>query len=283
MALPTLQSALRAVLAERCRATRPRRVVPVVASILFFCVGPLLPGGYARGQTAGRHLIVFAASSLTEAFEEIAAAFEAEHPGTVVELSFGGSSTLAMQIVQGAPADVFASADAAQMAVVTDAGEAAGAPAVFAGNVLVVITPTDSAVVSLDDLADPGVRLVLAGPEVPVGRYARLALAGWDAQFGAGYAERVLANLVSEEPNVRQVAAKVELGEADAAIVYATDAAVLRAVRALPLPDAPDTRAEYWVAALLGASDPALAAEFVAFVLAPQGQAVLASHGFTAP
>lgn len=262
----------------RGAATAPHAlaVLAVLAALASF-------GSTAMAQGGDQRLVVFAASSLTESFESIAAAFEASHEGVEVDLSFGGSSTLSTQIVQGAPADVFASADELRMAVVVDAGLVEGAPRTFAGNELVVITPQDSAIATLSDLAEDGVRLVLAGPEVPVGNYSRIALDRLDALLGDDYSERVLANLVSEEPNVRQVAAKVELGEADAAIVYATDAAILKAVRVLPIPDAANVRAVYPIAVLTDAEDPDLAATFVDFVLAPDGQAILADRGFAAP
>lgn len=260
-----------------------RRLAPiaVAACLALLLVLPSFTPALAQAGTT--RLTVFAASSLTEAFEAIATGFEAAHPGVEVTLGFGGSSTLATQIVQGAPADVFASADEVRMKVVVDAGLTSGPPRAFAGNVLVVITPSDSTITSLSDLAKAGTRLVLAGPEVPVGNYSRIALHDLDDQLGKGFSQRVLANLMSEEPNVRQVAAKVELGEADAAIVYATDAAVLRSVRVLPFPEAANVRASYPIAALADTPQPRLAAAFVAYVLSPAGQAILADHGFTAP
>ncbi|NBC95681.1 MAG: molybdate ABC transporter substrate-binding protein, partial [Deinococcus-Thermus bacterium] len=180
----------------------------------------LLLGHAGVAQT----LVVSAASSLTEAFEDVASAFEARHDGVEVLLNLAGSSTLSTQIIQGAPIDVFASADVAQMRVVEEAGLLAAEAKRFAGNRLIVIARQDGPVRTLEDLAGDGLQLVLAGPEVPVGAYARQALAAMDARFGAGFEGAVLANLVSEEPNARLVAAKVRLGEADAAIVYATDA-----------------------------------------------------------
>ena len=157
---------------------------------------------------------MFAASSLTEAFEEVAAAFEVEHEVEVI-LNFAGSSTLSTQIVQGAPADVFASADEAQMQEVADARLLADEPQTFTQNRLVVITPKNSPIEELSDLSQSGILLVLAGPNVPAGRYALEVLENLNERYGADFSERVLANLVSEETNVRQVAAKVGLGEAD--------------------------------------------------------------------
>jgi molybdate transport system substrate-binding protein len=198
-----------------------------------------------------------------------------------VALNLAGSSTLATQIVQGAPVDVFASADVAQMEVVEEAGLLATPPRVFARNRLVVIAAPDGPVERLEDLADPGVLLVLAGPEVPVGAYARQALAAMDGRYGEGFEEAVLANLASEETNVRQVAAKVRLGEADAAIVYATDAVVVPEARLIEIPPDVNVTADYPVAVLADAPAPDLAHAFVELVLSEQGQAILRARGFT--
>jgi molybdate transport system substrate-binding protein len=225
---------------------------------------------------------VSAASSLTEAAEELAAAFEARHDGVEVEVNLGSSSTLATQIVQGAPVDVFMSANLAQMQVVVDEGLVRGEPAVFARNRLVVIAPQASPVASLEDLAEEGVLLVLAGPEVPVGAYARRSIEKMDAAFGGDFGARVLANVVSEEINVRAVAAKVRLGEADAAIVYATDAVAVPDARVIEIPDELNVVGDYPVAVLAGARDPELARAFVELVLASEGQDILAGWGFAA-
>jgi molybdate transport system substrate-binding protein len=228
---------------------------------------------------AAQTLTVAAASSLTEAFEEIAAAFEAA-TGTPVDLGFAGSSTLAAQIVQGAPFDLFASANEAQMGVVRDAGLVDGEPTLFARNELVVIAAEDGPVRTLADLAAEGTLLVLAGPEVPVGAYARTSLARLDATLGDGFEARVRANIVSEEPNVRQVASKVVLGEADAAIVYATDAAILDGVRTIAIPAGANVQAAYPAAVLTDARDPDLAHSFLVFLGSDAARAILAARGF---
>jgi molybdate transport system substrate-binding protein len=230
--------------------------------------------------TLARELTVFAASSLTEAFTGIATRFERRHPGTEVLLSFDGSATLATQITQGAPADVFASADMQQMQWVVDVGLSAGEPQLFASNRLVVITTEASTITDLKQLAEPGVLLVLAAPEVPVGNYAREALEKMDGVYGADFSERVLANLVSEEANVRQVALKVELGEADAAIVYATDAAATQNTRVLAIPGDLNVLGTYPIAALKESAQPELAQAFIDLVLSDEGQAILGKRGF---
>ena len=239
----------------------------------------LLTSSLAAAQT----LTVFAASSLTEAFEETATVFEAQHSGVDVLLSFNGSSTLATQLTQGAPADVFASADEDQMKVVVAAGLTEATPHLFTTNRLVVITPRDGPVKRLQDLARPGVSLVLAAPEVPVGNYAREALKKMNARYGVDFSQRALNNLVSEESNVRQVALKVELGEADAAIVYRTDAGVAKNVREILVPDALNVVGTYPIATLTSSAQPDLARAFVVLVRSTKGQSILKKYGFGTP
>ena len=245
---------------------------------LLVCLVLLSPAS-AIGQT----LTVFAASSLTDAFTEVAAAFETATPGTRVLLSFAGSSTLSSQLLQGAPADVFASADEVQMTRVSEAGLTSSPSQVFALNLLTVVTPLDSELDDLADLALPGWLLVLAAPEVPAGRYARELLMGLDDHYGAGFSERVQDNVVSEEPNVRQVTAKIALGEADAAIIYRSDLLSTAGVRELPLPAGAAPVARYPIAPLSAGRHPELARSFSDFVLSAEGQLILSRHGFTPP
>jgi molybdate transport system permease protein len=183
---------------------------------------PSTPVGSAAGE-----LTVFAAASLTDAFKEIGAAFEAAHPGSKVAFSFGASTQLRTQLEQGAQADVFASADQAQMDRARQANLIAAADRVFVRNRLVVIVPkaNPGGVRELQDLAKPGLKLVTAAPEVPIGVYTQTMLDRMvqDPAFGPDFKDRVNANVVSREPNVRQVVAKVNLGEADAAVVYSSD------------------------------------------------------------
>ena len=235
------------------------------------------------GLGAAQELTVLAASSLTEAFEEIAAVFEEQNEGAEVLLSFDGSSTLATQIVEGAPADVFASADEQQMQGVVDEGLSAAEPQIFTGNRLVLITPADSDITELEQIAEPGVALVLADAEVPVGNYARKALETMNGTYGADFSGRVLSNLVSEESNVRQVSLRVELGEADAAIVYATDAAVAEGINTTEIPDELNVLGTYPIAPLAESAQPELAQAFVDLVLSDEGQAILTERGFQAP
>jgi molybdate transport system substrate-binding protein len=228
-------------------------------------------------------LRVLAAASLTEALDEIARAFEQAHPGAKVEPGFAGTQVLRTQLEQGAPADVFVSADVQHAAALERQG-LLEAIRTLAHNRLVVVTPADgSPVVAPSDLAKPFIRIVLANPSVPAGRYALRALAGIaeDGRWGRDFATRVRVNVVSEETNVRAVLAKVALGEADAGIVYATDARTARGqVRTVEIPPELNVEAEYPIGILRRSARKALAEEFVAWALGPDGQAILRAHGF---
>jgi molybdate transport system substrate-binding protein len=240
-----------------------------------------------RSAEAAARLTVFAAASLAEAFAELAAGFEAGREGVTVAFNLAGSQQLAHQLSQGAPADVFASADQRQMAAAVSTGRiAAGAARIFAGNRLVVIYPpaNPGRLEGLPDLARPGLRLVLAAAEVPAGAYAQtfLANAAADPAFGAGFQTAVLGNVVSYEENVRAVLSKVLLAEADAGIVYASDARAAQpgALGELAIPAELNVTAAYPIAPLADSPRPDLAAAFVAFVVGPEGQEILARHGF---
>ena len=238
-------------------------------------------GGGEDGQPR-QTITVFAAASLTDALGELAGAFEAANPGVTVRLSFAGSAALRTQVLEGAPADVFASASPDEIETLRAAGLVVEQRA-LATNTLVVAVAKNAppSLGSFEGLAEPGLRLVLAAEAVPAGRYARqsLALAGDSGAFGAEFAERVLANVRSNEANVRAALAKVELGEADAAIVYASDLAAATAgkVRTVALPERFQVAAEYGIALL---SDNPTARAFLAFATSPEGAATLARYGF---
>ena len=235
----------------------------------------------------GQRINVFAAASLTEAFSALGRSFERAHPGASVRFNFAGSQLLATQIEQGAQADVFASADARWMKYAADRGLLGTAPRVFARNRLVVVVPkaNPGGIDRLQDLARPGLKLVLAGRQVPVGAYSREALGRLSAApgFPSRYQQQVLANLVSEEENVRAVAAKVQLREADAGIVYRTDVSesARPQLRILEIPDPYNPVAEYPIATVRRGSS--LGEEFVKLVLSTEGQAALAARGFLPP
>lgn len=245
-----------------------------------------LAAAQQAGSPAPRTLTVFAAASLQDAFTALGDSLEHAHPGLKVSFDFSGSQTLAFQIQQGAPADVFASADDRWMTAVKDSGRVRGEPRIFAHNALVVIVPASNPghITELADLARPALKLVLAADAVPAGKYARVALANLSKLpgYGATFAEHVLANLVSNEENVKSVLAKVRLGEADAGIVYGSDVAQGAAdLLTLGIPPGANVVADYPIAVLTHGPDPADAGTFVALVLSPVGQRVLASRGFT--
>ena len=250
---------------------------------------PEAPKGVPSGAwgAASGTLTVFAAASLTESFTELGQRFEADHPGVKVVFNLAGSQALSAQLGEGAPADVFASANTKEMTNAITAGRVAdGSQKIFARNKLVVIYPMDNpaGLARLQDLAKPGLKLVLAAAEVPVGKYSVefLDKAAQDAALGATFKDDVLKNVVSYEDNVKSVLTKVVLGEADAGIVYLTDISQANAdkVGRLDIPDALNAVATYPIAAVSDAAQPDLAQAFVELVLSEQGQAILAKYGF---
>lgn len=243
-----------------------------------------------RSLPPRQDLVVMAAASLSEAFTQIGGQFEAANPSFHIVLDLAGSQQLAQQLAQGAPADVFASANARQMQVAMDAGRVAkGSARVFATNRLTVIISSrisDALLASPADLARPGLKLVLAAQDVPAGQYALefLGKASTGAAYGSAFQSAVLKNVVSYEENVRSVVAKVALGEADAGIVYVTDvtADASGKVTRLAIPDDLNVVASYPIAAISGSAHLDAARAFVEMVLSPAGQAVLAHFGFSA-
>lgn len=269
--------------------TRRCAAAAIVAFMLTGCGG-------GQDSGVGQQITVFAASSLTEAFTEVAAAFQEEYPGSSVVLNFDGSQRLRFQLEHGAGADVFASADQRQMQLAQDAGLLAGDAVNFASNRLVIVVPksetaaipndgSEPLVESAADLSRKGVKLALAQAEVPAGSYARAVIQRMsaDPNLGPGYADRVLANLVTEEPNVRNVLQKVALGEVDAGFVYYSDAQVAPDVSVIRVPDEASVEAAYTIAALGGSAQPEATADFVSFILSGPGQEILRSLGFGPP
>jgi len=228
-------------------------------------------------------LTVFAASSLTDAFTEIGKAFEAANPGVTVALNFAGSQALRTQIEEGAPADVFASASGKEMdTLITGSFVVKDVPQIFLMNKLVVILPANNpaALAKLEDLAKPGIKLVLAAEAVPVGNYARQALDKMNSSFGTGFKDKVLANVVSNEDNVKQVVAKVQLGEADAGIVYTSDAIAAPDLKTIEIPADLNVIAKYPIAPLAKSANIDLASQFTAYVISAEAQAILKKWGF---
>lgn len=274
----------------RSAATRARLPAGLVATLL---VGALLascgsmtassppstPAPRSDGATSpalGGELLVSAAASLTDAFGAVARSFEADHPQVEVVLNLAGSSALREQLLEGAPVDVFASADAANMDQVTAAGLTDGEPRVFATNRLQIAVPAGNpaGVDGLDAFADGDLLLGLCAADVPCGGFARQAL------DRAG----VVPRLDTEEPDVRALLTKVELDELDAGITYVTDViAAGGRVDGVDIPEAFNVEAAYPVAVLAAAPHAATAAAFVDFVLGPPGRAILAEYGFSPP
>jgi molybdate transport system substrate-binding protein len=257
----------------------------VVALVLAACSsgGSSSPGGSSGGSSAGGSsgklsgtLVVFAATSLTDAFDKIGAGFHQANPGVTVKFNYNGSSSLATSINQGAPAEVFASAAPANMKTVTDAGNAAGTPKIFASNTgeILVEKGNPGHITSVSQLASPAVKVVVCAPQVPCGAVATAIFKNAD----------VTVKPVSEETNVGGVVTKITLGEADAGIVYVTDVKA-NAGKATGVPIAANENdiTEYPIAEVKDAPNASAAAAFINYVLGTDGQKVLASFGFMPP
>ncbi|ETW93733.1 MAG: hypothetical protein ETSY1_37940 [Candidatus Entotheonella factor] len=229
-------------------------------------------------------LTVLAAASLTEPFTAIGKRLEQLHPGLRIHFNFAGSQALRMQLEQGAPADVFASANLAQMKLAKRSGVVHDEAPVFAKNHLTLIVPSKNPgqITGLQALATPGIKLVLAGRHVPAGHYSRRILRRAATDYGEAFEARVLQNLVSEEHNVKQVVTKIQLGEADAGMAYVSDITLQmsNAIRSIPIPDAYNLAADYPIAMVKDTRQPAAAQVFIDFVRSEQGQAILKSYNF---
>jgi molybdate transport system substrate-binding protein len=266
-------------------ASSAARLGPILATALAATVAGCSPpdpddapaGGAAEAADLPRDaILVSAAASLTDAFADLASAFEATHPGTDVVLNLGGSSALVSQILEGAPVDVLASADRETMDRAVEAGEVFGAPRSFGRNRLRIAVPrgNPAGITSLRDFADHELLIGLCAEEVPCGRSARRTLAK------AG----VHPSLDTNEPDVRALLTKIELGELDAGITYATDVAASRGrVDGVEIPDSLNVVVDYPIARMTDAPDPEGGSAFVAFVLSGEGRAMLERHGFLAP
>jgi molybdate transport system substrate-binding protein len=231
-------------------------------------------------------LNVFAAASLTGSFTAIAAKYQQAHPNVVIKLNFAGSQILEQQIANGAAADVFASADLANMTKASDAG-LVGVSQVFVKNRLTVIIPASNPghINTLHDLANKGVKIDIAAPTVPAGKYSLQVLAkmALSPQYGPAYVKAVKANFVSLETDVKAVVTKVQLGEVDAGYVYVTDAAVAKdKVTMIPIPDIYNVIAQYPIAVTKGSTHASDAQAFMQYILSKDGQDVLQQYGFIA-
>jgi molybdate transport system substrate-binding protein len=234
-----------------------------------------------------KQLTIYAAASLTEAFQQLGQQFETAQPEVEVVISFAGSQQIAQQLSQGAPGDLFASANEKQMTNVINFGRVLeGSDQEFVHNHLVLILPAGNpgGINELGDLTSSGLELILADQSVPVGAYAQemLQRAEQDPRFGADFKSSVLRNVVSYEENVRAVLTKIILGEADAGIVYASDAAGAKEtdLQVIPIPDEINTIASYFIAPIADSPNQELAQDFISLVLSPQGQKILSDYGF---
>ena len=227
-------------------------------------------------------LNVFGAASLTAAFGEIKTQYEAANPNVTITYNFAGSNTLATQITQGAPADVFASADTKNMQKVSTL---VNTPQTFAKNKVVVIIPANNPgnIKTLHDLANKGVKIAVAGPSVPVGNYTLEVLSkmGQSSEYGPAYESAVKANFVTQETSVSGVVQKVELGEVDAGYVYVSDAySAGSKVSSIDIPDQYNIVADYPIATVKDSKNLSTAESYVQFVLSPAGQAILTKYHF---
>ena len=236
---------------------------------------------------ANTSLTIFTAASLVEPFTEIGEQFESQNPGVDLTFNFAGSQQLAHQLAQGAPCDIFASADTRQMEAIIKTGHInSQSPQIFTHNHLVVIFPSENpaGIQILKDLSKRGLKLVLAAEAVPVGNYSQqfLTKASQSPAFTERFKLDVLDNVVSYESNVKAVLSKVLLGEADAGIVYTSDITGnnISQLGMLPIPGELNVLADYLLAPLMDSQNPELTQDFIAFVLSPTGQEILSKHGF---
>jgi molybdate transport system substrate-binding protein len=241
-------------------------------------------GGAAGGGRDGGALTVFAASSLTDAFGELEERFEKRNPGVEVRQSFESSSTLLTQIQQGAPADVFASAAREEMRTAAQDGLVAGEPEIFARNRELIMVPKENPanIESTHDLSKPGIKLVLAEDGVPAADYALKIVDEASAEYGSGFRQDVLSNVVSREADVRASVGRVALGDADATFGYASDYTpdIRDRVQVIRIPENLNRSAIYPIAVLEDAREPDLAREWVDLVVSSEGQRVLEKWGF---
>jgi molybdate transport system substrate-binding protein len=265
------------------RARRRRlRGTGLSVCILLIAVA-IAPGDTARAAESRKHetLTVFAAASLRESFEQLRTEFHRQHPDVEIALTFGGSQDLRKRIEEGAHVDVFASADHRYMDMLIDK-ELVEAPAVFAHNELIIVVPkgNPSRIESVSDLRNAK-RLVIGDESVPVGRYTLEMLTRASREIDPEFKTHVLDRVASRETDVRKVLAKVAAGEADAGIVYRTDAiAMLDKIDAVKIPRTENVIASYPIAVVRKSHAPETAAAFVQFVQSRAGQTVLARDGF---
>jgi molybdate transport system substrate-binding protein len=254
------------------------------AALLAMTIAVLAACARGPGTSPATDLTVFAAASLRSALDDVAVAYEAELPGVTLTISTDSSAALATQIEQGAPADVFLSADTTNPQRLVDGGLATSDVVMYAGNVLAVIVPADNpaGIESPADLARAGVKVIAAGERVPISVYASQLVENLAAEPGypPDFVDAYAANVVSREDNVAGVVAKIELGEGDAAIVYATDARGWSDLVTIDVPAAANVTATYGGVVVGGSEHEDAATAFLDWLTRPDGQAILADFGF---
>jgi molybdate transport system substrate-binding protein len=232
-------------------------------------------------------LTIYGAASLKGVLDKVKAAYETANPGTTLTISTDSSATLETQIEQGAPADVFLSADTTNPKKLVDKGLAAGAAITFAGNKLTIIVPTTNPAVinAPSDLAKSGVKVIGAGDAVPITKYAAMLVANLAKESGypADFAAKYMANVASKEDNVKAIVAKIELGEGDAGIVYVTDSKASTKVTTVDVPDTANVPATYAGVVVKASKNAAAAQAFLMWLAGPDGQAILTTFGFLPP
>jgi molybdate transport system substrate-binding protein len=280
---------------------RPRLAAPIamLALVLAACssaatpapstAAPSAPAASSVGSAApAANLTIYAASSLKAAMARIKTTYEAANPGTTLTISTDSSSALEIKIEQGAPADVFLSADTTNPQKLVDKGLALGNPVKFAGNLLTIITPTSNpaGIKSPMDLANTGVKIIAAGDTVPITKYANMLVANLAKQPGypADFVAKYNANIKSKEDNVAAVVAKIEIGEGDAAIVYVTDAkSSTKVATPTTIPTDANVPATYAGVVVKATKSPDASTAFLTWFAGPGGQAILAGFGFLPP
>lgn len=240
-----------------------------------------ISGCYIQGKINENELIIFAASSLTNAFEELANKFEETHPSINIVLNFGSSAQLAAQILAGAKGDIFASANTIQMEIVQNAGELRDFPIVFCTNSLVIGVPFNNPhdINSLQDLGNQNLRIVLAIPNTPIRDYSDTLVKTYLSEEDQ---ENFFRNVQSEETNARQMVTKIAIGEADAGIIYSSDITpnLSKLLKAIPIPENQNILAQYLIGILRNTNNHKLSEEFIQFVLSDEGQSTLRKWGF---
>lgn len=262
-------------------------LVSVLILVLAACSGGTVTSPSASADPAAAALTIYGAASLKGALEKAKVAYETTNPGTTVTLSTDSSAALETQIEQGAPADVFLSADTVNPKKLVDKGLADGDPVTFAGNKLTIIVPADNpaGIKSPADLAKAGTKVIAAGDEVPITKYATQLVgnlakeAGYPADFAAAYT----ANIASKEDNAKAIVAKIELGEGDGGIVYVTDAKASTKVATVDVPDSTNVPATYDGVVVKASKHAAAAKAFLDWFAGPEGQAILSGLGFLPP